>query len=114
MMSPNLSEPTRSLQNRIKQGQMLRTFDRAVAIVTGGASGIGRALACALVGLGAEVVVADRQGELAEEIAAGFRAGGGKASAVGLDVTDFLAVDRLVQDCVQTRGRLDYLFNNAG
>ncbi len=92
----------------------LRTFNGAVAIVTGGASGIGRALGEALARKGAEVVLADRQVELAEEVAAGIRAAGGKATAAELDVTDFDAVDRLVQETWGTRGRLDYFFNNAG
>lgn len=92
----------------------LRTYKDAVVIITGGASGIGRALGEELSRLGAEVVLADLQAELAEEIAAGIRAKGGKARGVGLDVTDFSAVNRLVQDTMTTCGRIDYLFNNAG
>jgi NAD(P)-dependent dehydrogenase (short-subunit alcohol dehydrogenase family) len=92
----------------------LRTFDGAVAIVTGGASGIGRALGEALCRKGAEVVLADLQGDLAEEVAAKIRAGGGKATATVLDVRDFGAMDRLVQETCRARGRLDYFFNNAG
>jgi NAD(P)-dependent dehydrogenase (short-subunit alcohol dehydrogenase family) len=92
----------------------LRTYRDAVAIITGGASGIGRALGEALAGHGAEVVLADRQAGLAEEVAAGIRATGGKARAAELDVTDFAAVDRLVRETAASRGRLDYLFNNAG
>jgi NAD(P)-dependent dehydrogenase (short-subunit alcohol dehydrogenase family) len=92
----------------------LRTFQGAVAIITGGASGIGRALAEELASRGAEVVLADLQADLAAEAAAHIRANGGKARAEPLDVTDFAAVDRLVQETVATSGRLDYLFNNAG
>jgi NAD(P)-dependent dehydrogenase (short-subunit alcohol dehydrogenase family) len=92
----------------------LRTFADAVAIVTGGASGIGRALGEALARRKADVVLADRQVELAEEVAAKIRGSGGKASAVALDVRDFGAFDRLVQETVSSRGRLDYIFNNAG
>jgi NAD(P)-dependent dehydrogenase (short-subunit alcohol dehydrogenase family) len=92
----------------------LRTYGGAVAIITGGASGIGRALGEALARKGAEVVLADRQVELAEQVAAGIRAAGGKASAAALDVTDFGAMDRLVQETWNGRGRLDYFFNNAG
>jgi NAD(P)-dependent dehydrogenase (short-subunit alcohol dehydrogenase family) len=93
---------------------MLRTFQGAVAIITGGASGIGRALGEALVGRGAEVVLADLQSDLAEEVAAKLRASGGKATAKTVDVTDFAAVDALVQETVAGCGRLDYMFNNAG
>ncbi len=92
----------------------LRTYQGAVAIITGGASGIGRALGEELARRGAEVVLADRQVDLAAEAAAGIRAQGGKAQAAALDVTDFAAVNRLVQETVAAGGRLDYLFNNAG
>ena len=92
----------------------LRIFDGAVAIMTGGASGIGRALSEALGRRGASVVLADRQVALAQEVAAGIQERGGKASAVELDVTDFTAVDQLVRATVQAQGRLDYMFNNAG
>jgi NAD(P)-dependent dehydrogenase (short-subunit alcohol dehydrogenase family) len=92
----------------------LRSFRGAVAIITGGASGIGRALAEALAERGAEVVLADLQAGLAEEVAAGIRARGGQATAADVDVADFAAVDRLVGQTVARHGRLDYLFNNAG
>ena len=92
----------------------LRIFDGAVAIMTGGASGIGRALSEALGRRGASVVLADRQVALAQEVAAGIQERGGKASAVELDVTDFPAVDQLVRATTQAQGRLDYMFNNAG
>ena len=92
----------------------LRIFDGAVAIITGGASGIGRALSEALGRRGASIVLADRQVALAQEVAAGIQERGGQASAVELDVTDFTAVDQFVQATVQAQGRLDYMFNNAG
>jgi NAD(P)-dependent dehydrogenase (short-subunit alcohol dehydrogenase family) len=92
----------------------LRTFDGAVAIITGGASGIGRALGEALARRGATVVLADLQIECAQDVAAGIRANGGKASAVEVDVIDFEAVNRLVEITIKTHERLDYMFNNAG
>jgi NAD(P)-dependent dehydrogenase (short-subunit alcohol dehydrogenase family) len=92
----------------------LRIYKDAVAIITGGASGLGRAMAEELVRLGAEVVLADLQRELAEDVAAGIRAKGGRARAVQLDVTDFDAFTRVVQDTLTASGRIDYLFNNAG
>jgi NAD(P)-dependent dehydrogenase (short-subunit alcohol dehydrogenase family) len=93
---------------------MLRTYDGAVAIITGGASGIGRALAEALAERGATVVLADLQIELASEVAASLVAAGRKASAAEIDVTDFAAVDHLVRETAAAHGRLDYIFNNAG
>ncbi len=98
----------------MKQDNTLRTFEGAVAIVTGGASGIGRALAEALVRRGAQVVLADLQIDLAEATVAGMRSHGGKATAAELDVTDFPVMNRLVQDTLNACGRLDYMFNNAG
>jgi len=92
----------------------LRTYGGAVAIITGGASGIGRALGEALARRGAHVVLADRQIELAETVAEGIRAKGGRATAAELDVSDFPAIDRLVRETVESLGRLDYMFNNAG
>jgi NAD(P)-dependent dehydrogenase (short-subunit alcohol dehydrogenase family) len=92
----------------------IRIFDRATAIITGGASGIGRALAEALARRGCEVVLADLQFELAEEVASGIRASGGKAEAVKVDVTDFPAMEELVKATLKRTGRLDYMFNNAG
>ncbi len=92
----------------------IRIFDGATAIVTGGASGIGRGLAEELAKRRCEVVLADRQIELAEEVASKICASDGKARALNVDVTDFTAVEQLVQETVERRGRLDYIFNNAG
>jgi NAD(P)-dependent dehydrogenase (short-subunit alcohol dehydrogenase family) len=85
-----------------------------VAIVTGGAHGMGEAGARLFAREGAKVVVADVLAELAETVAADIRAGGGEAIAVGIDVTsepDWLA---LIERTVSTYGRLDILVNNAG
>ena len=92
----------------------LRTYDRATAVVTGAASGIGRALAVELAKRGADVVLADMQAERAEQAAQAIREAGGKAQAVELDVRDYAAVERLLKDAVERTGRLDYMFNNAG
>lgn len=92
----------------------IRTFAGATAIVTGAASGIGRALAGELARRGCEVVLADLQAALAQEVAAEIRALGGKARAKRIDVTDFHAMKKLVKETVKRFGRLDYIFNNAG
>ncbi|HEY6561663.1 MAG TPA: SDR family oxidoreductase [Polyangiaceae bacterium] len=88
--------------------------DGQVAIVTGGASGIGRALAKELARRGVEVVVADVQTELAETAAAEIRRQGGRATAARLDVRDAPAFAKLARDTVERAGHIDYLFNNAG
>lgn len=84
------------------------------AIITGGASGIGRAIAEQVAMRGGTVILADLNADLAEETAAAIRAGGGDARAARLDVRDLEAVSRLVRDTAEERGRLDFVFNNAG
>ncbi len=85
-----------------------------VAVVTGGASGIGRALAEAFAAAGSAVVVADVDGDEAEVVAAGIRASGGAAEAVKVDVSDAAAVDELAATTLAHFGRVDVLCNNAG
>lgn len=83
------------------------------AVVTGGASGIGRSLATLLADRGALVHVVDRDGEGADAVAAGIRDTGGRAEAHSVDVTDADAV-MVLADAVFERGPVDLLFNNAG
>jgi NAD(P)-dependent dehydrogenase (short-subunit alcohol dehydrogenase family) len=86
-------------------------FADQVAIVTGGASGIGRSLATALHRAGARVVIADLDAALAAAVA---RELGARARAEAVDVTDAAAVQALIDGTVEREGRLDLLFNNAG
>jgi NAD(P)-dependent dehydrogenase (short-subunit alcohol dehydrogenase family) len=85
-----------------------------VAIVTGGASGIGRAAARLMAAQGARVVVADIDARGGESTAASIYRDGGEAIFVACDVTRAEDVERLVQAAVQTYDRLDCAFNNAG
>lgn len=89
-------------------------FAGKTAIVTGGASGIGRALGEELAQRGALVTLADINPSLVEEAAASLNGRGHEVKAAVLDVTDYEAVKKLVSDTVSERGRLDYMFNNAG
>ena len=83
-----------------------------VALVTGAASGIGRACAEVLAREGAVVVLTDLQA--GEEVAAGIRAKGGKASFHRHDVTDEARWNAMVAETAKAHGRLDVLVNNAG
>lgn len=89
-------------------------FEGKVAIVTGGASGIGRALSEQLSLRRAVVIVADINIEGAQQVASGITSGGGRARAVNLDVSRADDVKKLVDDTASEYGRLDYIFNNAG
>ncbi len=85
-----------------------------VAFITGGASGIGAALAAEMVGRGATVWIADRQVGPAEELAQRLNSAGGEAHAVELDVRSYSSFEGAVAEALQKSGRIDYLFNNAG
>jgi NAD(P)-dependent dehydrogenase (short-subunit alcohol dehydrogenase family) len=87
-------------------------FAGRVAIVTGGASGIGKAVSRELSSRGVRVVVADVNESGARAAAAEL--GGDTASAAGVDVCDRAAVRSLVEETAAAHGRLDFIFNNAG
>jgi NAD(P)-dependent dehydrogenase (short-subunit alcohol dehydrogenase family) len=84
-----------------------------VAIVTGAASGIGRATACLLAREGARVVVADVNADGADETVETIRAAGGQAEFVRTDVSSAADVEAMVAQAVARFGRLDVLHNNA-
>jgi NAD(P)-dependent dehydrogenase (short-subunit alcohol dehydrogenase family) len=85
-----------------------------VAIVTGSAHGIGRAIVERYGAEGARVVIADVNESGAESAAAGIRERGGEAVAIMTDVSDKAAVDRLFDETLQRFGTVDILVNNAG
>lgn len=94
---------------------MTRPLTDQVALITGGARGIGRAIAEALAGAGANLVLADINAEGAQqtaaELAAQFNV---KAEGVGCDVSKAEECTALVDNAAKVHGRLDILVNNAG
>jgi NAD(P)-dependent dehydrogenase (short-subunit alcohol dehydrogenase family) len=89
----------------------MSTNPQKVAIVTGGATGIGRAIAQALVAAGAAVIIAGRDPQRGEAAAAAL---GGNAVFIATDVSQEGDVQQLISTAVDRYGRLDYLINNAG
>jgi sorbitol-6-phosphate 2-dehydrogenase len=91
------------------------SFEGQVAIVTGGASGIGLGIASGLARVGAHVVIADINIDAAEEVVESLAAEHlPGALAVKVDVTDEASVDAMMEEVVAEFGRLDILVNNAG
>lgn len=88
-------------------------FGGKVALVTGGATGIGRASCTAFAEQGAKVMIGDID-ERAEETVAIIRQAGGEAEYLPTDVRDKAAVDALVAGTLERFGRMDMAFNNAG
>lgn len=90
------------------------TFDNRVAIVTGGARGIGEGCSKRFARDGARVVVVDLDGEAAEQTAAAIRAEGGMALGLGVDVTSREQVSGMVARTVAEFGQVDILVTCAG
>jgi len=94
---------------------MRRALEDKIAIVTGGAQGLGEAICHRLALEGAHVVVADLNLAGAQRVAADLTAQANcRAVATGVDVTDEAQVEAMVQSAVQEFGRLDILVSNAG
>ncbi len=93
---------------------MNKVLAHKIAIVTGGTSGIGRAAAVALAKAGAVVVVSGRREKQGQETVDLIREAGGEGLFVKTDITSEADVAHLVERTVETYGRLDIAFNNAG
>ena len=90
------------------------SLDGRSIIVTGGGTGLGRAMVRALARAGADMVIAARRLGPIEEAAEDARALGRKAIAVATDVTDSAQVDQMVATALNELGKVDVLINNAG
>jgi gluconate 5-dehydrogenase len=88
-------------------------LDGQVAIVTGGATGLGLQMATALAEAGAHIVMASRNAQRCEEVAESLRAAGHLATAMPLDLNDANAPKNLVRAVMERYGRVDILVNNA-
>lgn len=89
-------------------------FEGKVAVVTGGAGGIGEATSRALAREGARVVICDINGEGAKRLEQDLQRQGAKALAVQADISDPAQVKSLVEETMARSGRVDVLVNNAG
>src|SRR5438132_3686444 len=85
-----------------------------IALVTGAGRGMGRAIALQYAQAGAAVAAVDIDGQTAQETSAAIEAAGGRSLPIQADVGELASLDRMVQQAVETFGRLDVIVNNAG
>jgi NAD(P)-dependent dehydrogenase (short-subunit alcohol dehydrogenase family) len=105
---------TPSEGKRVDILQKLFGLDGRVAVVTGGASGLGAASSRGLAAAGATVVVADINAALAGQVVQGVEDAGGAAEFRSVDVTNVGAVDAFADEVAAAHGRIDVLVNSAG
>jgi len=91
-----------------------KRLEGKVALVTGGARGIGKAISERLAEEGATIAIVDIMQQVAEETAAEFKAKGWEASAYSADVSKFDSAETTIKAVVEKYGKLDILVNNAG
>lgn len=102
------------MQTLTKTANSIPSLNGKVAIVTGGARGLGAATCRCLAAAGLNVVVADLRHELAAELALDIESASGSAMALNLDVTSPASATALLDQVLDRYGRIDVLINNAG
>src|SRR5829696_2712512 len=105
---------SRRMRQSKRRKSLFLEFSGKVTVVTGGAHGIGYAVAERLTQSGARVVVADRDEENGHAATERLNTDGGKAIAVRVDVTHPEEIHTMVERVLESYGRLDVLVNNAG
>jgi NAD(P)-dependent dehydrogenase (short-subunit alcohol dehydrogenase family) len=105
----------REARRRFKKGDSQMTTDSLTALITGGTSGIGRAIAKKLAKLGIPVIVVGRNGKHGDETLAEIHAEGGKANFIASDLRNASSAREVAKRAVEFgSGRVDILINNAG
>jgi NAD(P)-dependent dehydrogenase (short-subunit alcohol dehydrogenase family) len=99
-------------RKQLRSVELMKLKDR-IAIVTGGGTGIGKAIGLALANEGAVVVVGARNLSRLEQAVKDIESRGGKAKAIQADISDHEQVKRLIAQTVKDFGRIDILVNNA-
>jgi len=89
-------------------------LQRKTAIITGGGSGIGKAISELFAAQGAEVFILELNKSAADETVKVIESAGGKASAFGVNVSDQAQVKEIISKIAQKVGRIDLLVNRAG
>jgi len=89
-------------------------FADKIAVITGGAQGIGRSIGDALAAAGATVVLADIQDDACQQAAAEIKAAGGNATGMAFNVADMESTKEAMGAIVKEHGQIDFLINNAG
>lgn len=91
-----------------------RILDGKVAVITGAARGIGRAIAEELSAAGADIALCDLKAEWLNDTAAAVQKNGRKAMCLSVDVSDSKGVDATIAEILKTMGKIDIMVNNAG
>ncbi|WP_041710818.1 non-ribosomal peptide synthetase [Clostridium pasteurianum] len=106
----NNERPNRSLLEHQAEGQL----SNKVAVITGGGTGIGRAIALNMAKEGAAVIIMGRTSSKLQQVTREIRSFGGEAYAVETDITDLEEVKREINSVIEKFGKIDILVNNAG